>query len=504
MLVLLVLLIMFQIEKTIAVSEKIQKENDIIIHSKNAILMSGEFKGYCCFVTDVFPACMEIELVDSGYLFCDKNAMKKVGEVIKTASGDCKIMDIIPEMYEIVEIGSKKSIRLPCDAYFVIFFLKNGNVLKKSGDEFYLVKNHQVDVNELNDEYFNQIMECESEKIVFDENAESSKILSVYCKVIDKKYKEFYNNIGFLVRKIDQQYLLGNKFNVVLRKNQLKHLKDHYYLIKNGTHKNKVGSCLNVYETSFVVTINANGKKISDIYVKNESVYEKRKIVKSDMFYVDAVLKSGNYFQVKEKISQNEYLGLEHTKDYKFVERKVFIDEMEEIDFQVTKQKETSIIMKMEEKNVLDKDICYENEKEKNNDTEDNDEMEVENYGDEDENENIENSVEFETMGTENEMKSTFKDSGRLNVMEKKLSDEENDIKKLIEKCEKIIGYNTENNFKIIEKAIDSVKIFCVGRKTINQNISINTVCINLPCCLIREYALTSAIVDLYICRIGK
>ena len=100
------------------------------------------------------------------------------------------------------------------------------------------------------------------------------------------------------------------------------------------------------------------------------------------------------------------------------------------------------------------------NEKEKNNDTEDNDEMEVENYGDEDENENIENSVEFETMGTENEMKSTFKDSGRLNVMEKKLSDEENDIKKLIEKCEKIIGYNTENNFKIIEKAIDSVKIF--------------------------------------------
>jgi hypothetical protein len=124
--------------KNISLNEK-SNEKFSFIHSKNAILNAGEFKGYYCFITDITPICVEVKLEETAYVFVNvkENETKKIGEMI----GESIISDIIPEMYEIYDMKKKMNIRLPCEAFTVMIVLKNGNLLKKNGEKYYYVKN---------------------------------------------------------------------------------------------------------------------------------------------------------------------------------------------------------------------------------------------------------------------------------------------------------------------------------------------------------------------------
>ena len=429
------------------------------IHSKNAILNAGEFKGYNCFVTDITPICVEVKMEEIAYEFVRENEIKKIGENI----GKAVILDIIPEMYEIYDIKKKMNIRLPCEAFTVMIVLKNGNLLNKNGEKYYYVKNiKNENIVETDFE-----IEKSKESVSFLEE----EILDVYAMVVDRKYTEFYGNYGYLLKNIGKQYQVLYSNFIIFKKTSVKKLKDDNVLIKTGTYKNKIGKLVKVYENNYTITLNANGKKLHEIFVKEENGYVSKKIVKENLFNIDIVLKSGNYFQVNEIISENVFRGTERNGN-KYIDRNVTLDEIRDIDLRIF-SKETKEMEEMEEKEeekeekeILDdtleeKEILDDTLEEKEEILEDDidDEKEIDQYDDQYDDKNDVENNDIVIVG-DPEMKSTFKDSGRLNSMEKRLSDKENDILKIIEKCKKSLEYDTENTYTIIDKVNECVDLF--------------------------------------------
>ena len=433
----------------ISLNEK-SNEKFSFIHSKNAILNAGEFKGYYCFITDITPICVEVKLEETAYLFVNKeNETKKIGEMI----GESIISDIIPEMYEIYDMKKNMNIRLPCEAFTVMILLKNGNLLKKNGEKYYYVKNNQNG----NENFVETDFACEPNNIGEDITFMENEILNVYAMVIDKKYTEFYGNSGVLLRNIGKQYQVSFDRFVIFKKTMVKNLDGDNVLIKNGVYKNKIGKLVKVYENNYSVTLNANAKKLHEIFVKTgESVrYLAKKIVKEDLFNIDIVLKSGNYFQVKQVISEGIFLGKERILN-QYIERKITMEEIETIDFKIISknQKESEIEPETEPENEIK--ICDTlEEKEEILEDDLDDEKEIDQYDDQNDDLNLDRDHDRDP-----EMKSTFKDSGRLNTMEKRLSEKENDILKTIEKCKKSLEYDTENKYAIIDKVNECVEMF--------------------------------------------
>ena len=362
------------------------------IHSKTAILTSGEYKGYSVFITDITPVCVELLFRENAYVNNNDKNNKKKGEKIITVYGESTILDAIPEMYEIYDIKGE-FIRLPCEAF---------KVVEQKGE------------------------------------------------VIDKKFKEHYGKTGVLTRKIAKQYHVEFIRRVIFKQTMTKKLKDEFFLVKGGEYKNKIGKLFKTHENYFTVTVDANGKMINKIAFTRDNTIVSRNILKSDLFNVDVVLKTGKYFKVNEVVSKNPLVlsGTEYMdkgNDKKTISTK-------EIDTMYLKIVEKGVNHVEKEEIETDKEYVLDEIVEKEECDED-DEIEIDNY-DENTNENNENNIE------EVEMKSTFKDSGRLNVMEEKISEKDNEVLKIVEKCKKSLEYDTENTFTIINQVNECLDMF--------------------------------------------
>jgi len=386
-------------------------------------LTSGIYKGYSVFVTDITPVCVELLFRENAYINNNEKNNKKIGEKINTICGESTILAVIPEMYEICD-NKGEFIRLPCEAFKVPLPMVSidGKV-----------------------------------------SLPTDKVVKQNGEVIDKKFKEHYGKSGVLTRKICKQYYIEFSRHVIFKQTMTKKLKDDFFLVKGGEYKNKIGKLFKLHENHFTVAIDAvNGKKINKIDLSRDNKLISRDILKSDLFNVDIVLNTGKFFKVNEIISKNplvlsgnEYMKTDEktitaneidTMYLKIVEKDVSSNE-QEIEADKEDEKEAE---KEAEIYVLDEIV------EKEEHDEDDDEIEIDNY-DEHANENEKTNERVEDLV---EMKSTFKDSGRLNVMEEKLSENDNEILKMVEKCKKSLEYNTENTFSIIDKVNECVEMF--------------------------------------------
>lgn len=440
----------------LSLNERSLTATNDIIHSKNAILTSGEYKGYSCFITDVTPICVELQIEEISYVLVEENDNKKIGEKTN-ANGTSVIVDIIQEMYEITNVKNGVNIRLPVEAFMVVIVLKNGDILQKNGEKYYKKNNKITNEKDINERMLFAKEDVNETEVFFCEKENYEEIHNMYAMVVDKKYTEFYGNNGRLLRRIGKQHvILFNRF-IIFKKSMTKHLENDFFLVKAGIYKNKIGKLVKTYENNFSVTLNTNGKKLSDFYVKNGDEYICKKIVKDDLFYIDIILKSGKYIEVKE-YSQNLYVGKEFQTN---VQRTIRLDEIEILDLQIrekTKKEETKEETKEEinEEEFTNKNEICDNvlEEKRENQEDEDDEKEIDQYDDE----FVENNIEVEIF--EVEMKSGFKDSARLNTMEKKLSEKDNDILKTIEKCKRSFEYDTENTYAIIDKVNECINLF--------------------------------------------
>lgn len=391
----------------LSLDEKSKMSCDVnFIHSKIAILTAGEYKGYSVFITDITPVCVELSFQETTFIFNEQNN-KKIGEKITTSYGESTILDIIPEMYEIYT-DKNEFIRLPCEAFKL--------------------------VNE----------KCTGE-------------------VIDKKYKEHYGKIGVLQRKIASQYYIEFNRYIIFKQTMTKKLNDNFFLVKCGEFKNKIGKLFKLHENHFTVTLDANGRRINRITYSHDNTTVTRDILKSDLFNIDLVLKTGKFFKIEKIVSKTPLVlsGYEYLQKEKD-EKVIYENEIDVMYFKLVEKKvckysnveETEHVEDLEKGKdkkefVLDEIVEMEEHEEYE---EDDDEIEIDNYNEyEDKSHNEVEAVE---------MKSTFKDAGRLNVMEEKISEKDNEVLKMIEKCKKSLEYDTEKTFDIIEKVHRCVEMF--------------------------------------------
>jgi len=199
-----------------------------------------------------------------------------------------------------------------------------------------------------------------------------------------------------------------------------------------------------------------------------------REILKNDLFNIDVILKTGKSFKVEKVVSKTPLVlsGYEHSQKEK--EPKVISEnEIDTMYFKLV-EKEVCKYSNVEENgnknensgNVddgSDKQYILDEIVETEEGDVDDDETEIDNYNENEIDNYNENDNYNESYNeTAVEMKSTFKDSGRLNVMEEKISEKDNEVLKMIEKCKKSLEYDTEKTFDIIEKVHGCVEMFKV------------------------------------------
>lgn len=434
------------------------------IHGNNVIMTSGQYKGYNGFVYDYFPSMASVSMDENMYVWAAQYGEKKIGDEIMTSCGSGVIVSKISELLNVC-IG-EMDIRLPrfCFARYVTFMdnniLKIAQLLKIHNDRYEMVVmkfdySKMFDAEDLSKMVSNSFKTGQffyGEKVMVLASNCGCEFYFV-CKHSESKDEDYYGRYGKLRLEIPEQYLVSVKRIVTVNKSMIssqgKRVK-----VERGLYKNKEGDLVNVESAYLNVEIEAlNNKKVTNHYARlPNGNFEIRKIIPSDVFFIDLELMNGNHFQVEECYDKH-YVGFERSKSG--VEKKT----ISKVDvkavmpgFTITDAELVcSFEKKKEEKFVLD---TIENEENQEVDEEvvETDNMDYENGFVENE-----NTIEqFEN--TEGQMKETFRDIERSGFVQRSLSKDEKEYMKMIEKCGSAIG-DVPDSYVVLDKTIDAIKM---------------------------------------------
>lgn len=436
------------------------------IHGNNVIMTNGQYKGYNGFVYDYFPSMASFSMDEEIYVLAAKYGEKKIGDEIVTSSGSGTVLSKIDALLNVclTDVQDGQDIRLPrfCFARYVTFMddnvLKIAQLLKIHGNEYEMVVmnlpcNNKQDLIKMVSDSFKTGQFSYGEKVMKSAISCGNEFYVVCKHPENKNEQDYYGRYGRLRSEIPDQYLVSVKRILTVNKSmtstQGKRVK-----VERGLYKNKEGELVNVESAYLNVQIQALNKKISNHYARlPNGSFQIRKIVPSDVFFMDLELQNGHYFQVEECYADH-YVGLERSKSC--IEKKTILkDDVKTImsGFTVTDTKFVSTCEKeQDEKFVLD--TIQEDQEDQVQDDEviETDNVDYENGFDE----TVMDVDQFEN--TEGQMKETFRDIERSGFVSKSLSKDEREYMKMIEKCGSAIG-DVQEPYVLLEKISDAVKM---------------------------------------------
>jgi hypothetical protein len=457
---------------------KIQKNSENgkrvkkFIHGNNVVMLSGQYKGYNGFVYEYFPEKLYFAIDEQKYVSAQNYAGKNIGDEIMTEYGGAKILSKLESMYSVYVEGKGEDvkgyeIRLPyhCFDRYVTFFedgvLQIAKLLSIKNNHYKMAIVDFGDISRKMDkvEMVEYVSKCfVSGNLKFGEKIVKLGIQCNYefymvCKHPENKNdKDLYGIFGKLRMYIPEQFLIATKTVLSVNKSFAKIMgKD--VTIKSGLYKNKKGELVNIDDAYLSVQIEATNKIMTNHHIclpNGHSVV--KKIVPSDVFYMDLQLNNGNYFQVTE-CYEDSFLGIERDSAH-FVEKTISNDDIYTImpGFVIT-DKKMSFTEKTEKEFVLE----MIDEQDENTGDDDEDEKDDDDYGEQ----NIEHNddkQEYEYEQTEGEMKATFRDTERSNFVERSLTKQESDWMKMITKCCEVLG-DVRSQYVVLDKVSDTVKI---------------------------------------------
>jgi hypothetical protein len=466
---------------------KKEKRSKKFIHGNNVVMLSGQYKGYNGFVYEYFPEKLSF-LVDEQH-YVPVTSDNKVGDMIMTTYGNAKILSKIDSLLNVYvtsidENGKDNSyeIRLPenCFMRYITFFengiLKIAELESIKGHHYSmrLVKFDKERTNRMTkQELMDSVVNClKLRNIKYGDKItklamECSDEYYVVCKHPENRGdKDLFGIYGKLRGKIPQQYFVSTKCLLSVNKTAAS-IDGKNVKVKTGLYKNKNGELVTIDSAYLSVQIEAVNKIITDHYVYLPSGHStRRKIIPSDVFYMDFKLHNGNYFQVTE-CYDDTYNGIEKIGT-KFLERTISKQDIYQMmpGFVIT------------DKMLGSQDINRENSEDKfvletidedgeMGDDYDDEQQDVEYGGDTNENEQ-----EYQYEKTEGEMKETFKDTERSGFVDRNLTKQESDYMKMIVKCCDLLG-EIQSPYLLLEKVSDVVKIM----KTELERISVTDWC---------------------------
>lgn len=468
---------------------KKEKKSKKFIHGNNVVMLCGQYKGYNGFVYEYFPEKLTLLVDEERYVEAGCYIDNNIGDYIMTPYGNAKILLKIESLNNVYvssvdENGKDTSyeIRLPahCFKRYVTFFdngvLKIAELLSVRGDYY---KMAVVDVSNNGSKKMDkqELMAYISKCFKTNGLTYNGKITKLAIECSDEFYivckhpanrndKDLFGIYGKLKSSIPEQLLVSVKCSLSVNKNSAS-IDGKKVKVKSGLYKNKTGELVNIDDAYLSVQIEAVNKIISDHYVCLSNGHStRRKIIPSDVFYMDFELKNGNYFQVTE-CYDNVFVGIEKVQTT-FVEKTISNQDIHKImpGFIITdKVVGTQAIQESNHDNCFVLDSIDEECEIGDDDYDEHQEAE---YGD------GSNDVvdDYEYERTEGEMKETFKDTERSGFVEKSLTKEESEYMKMIVKCCDLIG-EVQSPYLLVDKVSDIVKIM----KTELQKISVTDWC---------------------------
>lgn len=473
-----------------AMALNIENKNETAVkfmHGKNVMMSCGEYKGYNGFVYEYFPTSVNFEIEEKVYTLVDKCGDKKLGDFI----GNSVIVDKIGKMYCIKNGNSE--IRLPTDYYARIVCFKDSGVLKvgkvvnivcnviesdfsiggkkynhNQYDYIYELSVYNMEYNtDVIEELLGRVVDKES-NYDFVEKKSFIGINGVDVNVYMVMKGEYAGKYGKSWKEIGEQYVILKKKTMIVNKN-LVDINDNVVSVKKGMNKGASGKLISIEGACLYIRLDSIGRLITShvVNVNNENI--NKKISPDDVFYIDLLLKNGNYMNVNSVVNRNGvyvYKGIENNS---LEMRQVEVNESEidkmmpgffikkNVVYDMEQYAETDIerlIMDSNNEVDIEKLIMESNDAKdvKDDDEEDEENMEC-SYDEDETNEHSEEVI----VNDETKEKATFKDVERTSSMSEGFTKDEKTYLKLIKKCSEICGENS-NEYDIMENVKVSIE----------------------------------------------
>jgi hypothetical protein len=264
----------------------------------------------------------------------------------------------------------------------------------------------------------------------------------------NKSDVNYMGKFGKLLKMIPEQYLVKYKKNVIVSMSNVNINGDKVVFIR-GPYKNMVGKLKTVNGNNFVIDIGAICKKVSSHFVKGSNGYNIVAITQDDLFFKDIELTNGNYFQVLH-CTNTGFIGIEKTNNM-FIEREIQNVEIKNTmpGFEIVS--DIKIMSYKSDDREFEMDVISEEDDQVGEEEEE--DIQEGSYNDE--------GAQDIVYESEVEMKQTFKDSERLEFVNRVLSKEDKNIMKLIEKCLSALSVSGESIkiYEVLEKTNSGVEM---------------------------------------------
>lgn len=452
--------------------EKNIKKNKKIIHGNNVIFTRGQYKGYNGFMYELNSETLDVEIEEYEYVGCSMYGEYKNGTSIITNRGNSVIINKIDKMYAL-KLKKKESyfeIRLFTNqvSRFLCIYEDNMKKVVQIINEYNRDDEISYDIVKLDLEYKKYYNNQELMYMVsyFVCNGKYNSIATQHVRNVklnggeefwmvvkspdNKDDVNYIGNFGKLSRTIPEQYLIKYKKTILVNNNSLI-INEDKVTFKRGPYKNRTGVLKNLNSSNLVIEVDAIGKKISSHIVKNNNSYKNRNIISDDLFFKDIELSNGNFFQVKE-CTENGFIGIEKIKN-NFVEREILNNDksIKKLMSGFCIVNDRKVMSFEKDTDQLEMEVIEENESEDVDDDEENDEGSYNDDGGD------KNDIVFDS---EVEMKQSFKDSERLEFVNRVLSKDDKNIMKLIEKCLVALSFSIESIkvYDVLESINDAIQ----------------------------------------------
>ena len=465
-------------------------------HGSNVIMKHGTYKGYHGYIydDDIRPARYEVEIEEEQFVPVEHDA--EIGMTINTHFGPSRVIERIPELL-VVSVGvssptgqQQHELRLPHEAFARVIAFKDasGKIIKLATLEQVTEQDNNVtcDGRVLNLDYnqdktakqlyaelaqhlikgtqiadlLGERLECQTSQLLFPD---------MFFVVTPNIANQNFNYLGYygILR-----HVIGEQYRIVYPKRVLLSAKTfnrngNVIEITKGPYKGNTGRFIEKHHPRITVYLDAIGRKISDHLVKQGDTFAKKTLTVKDVFYLDLLLKNGNYFEVKrieadDNNNITKIVGIEKVPKVGFTAKEITLNDIEKTmpGFNFSTTSNSTSHKQTETVEYVTEDT--EPQLEQTDDADDDEETEG-SYGDY-ENETEEKQDNLDSVDQEGpDYKASFKDTERTEYSQTKLTTTQKEIKTMITKVMTLQGL-PDSEFSVwelidnIESAVNSMK----------------------------------------------
>lgn len=458
-------------------------------HGSNVIMKHGTYKGYHGYIydDDIRPARYEVEIEEEQFVPVEIGDAE-IGMTIDTDFGPARVTERIPELL-VVSVGvssptgqEQHELRLPQEAFVRVIAFKSEGVIKlatleqvteqdnnvtcdgrvlkldynqdKTAKQLYAELAQQLIKGTQIADLLGETLQCQTSQLMFPD-----MFFVVTPNVSNQKFN-YLGYYGILRRVIGEQYRVVYPKRVLLAAKTFNRNGNAIEITK-GPYKGNTGKFIEKHHPRITVYLDAIGRKISDHLVKQGDTFAKKSLTVKDVFYLDLLLKNGNYFEVKRIEADGDnnitkVIGIEKVPKVGFTATEITLSDIEKTmpGFSFTSSR---LVRNKDEVEFVSEDNTTQVEQ---TDDADIDEENDGSYGDQDD-EKEENQDNVEQEGPD--FKASFKDTERTEYSQTQLTTIQKEIKTMIAKVMTLQGL-PESEFSVyelidnIESAINNMK----------------------------------------------